>query len=294
MEHLPQLRRLMDEANRSFQHTPQGQPIAEALTVAFDLETTGLAEDDAIVQIAMAQIKPGGRIEPVLASLVNPGMPIPAEASAIHGITDARVADSPAFFEMARDVALVLSGADLIVGYNVLGFDWPFIIREFAASGVTCGPPRSSIAGGAPAIVDPLVFARYAWPGQSCKLSDLCQRLGIPFSGEAHEAAADIDATLQLFIGMVERGLIPPTIEGAVVAQAALVRFQKAAREAFGQWLTLDRDGRVVHATGKVKGLTLEVAAVRGEASYLRWIHDKSAGLPGVVEAIREFQEGRR
>ena len=68
-----------------------------------DLETTGTdVREDRIVEVAVLTVYPGGKTVPFV-QRVNPGRPIPAGASAVHGITDADVAGAPTFAVIAPD-----------------------------------------------------------------------------------------------------------------------------------------------------------------------------------------------
>ena len=82
--------------------------------VILDTETTGLDDMGRIVEFSCI-----GREGTVLVnSLVNPCVPIPPAASAIHGITDADVADSPRFIDLWPQVWATLRGAERILMYN--------------------------------------------------------------------------------------------------------------------------------------------------------------------------------
>lgn len=96
----------------------------------FDLETTGVnLVNDRIVEIGIAKALPDGTVE-VKKRLVNPEIPIPIEASLVHGIYDKDVADQPAFKQIARSLAQYLEGCDL-GGFNCLKFDIPMLMEEF-------------------------------------------------------------------------------------------------------------------------------------------------------------------
>ncbi len=98
--------------------------------VFLDLETTGInIVTDRIVEIALLKIHPDGREEEKL-QRINPGMPIPPQSSAIHGIYDEDVKDAPTFKEMAKTFARFLEGCDL-AGYNSNRFDIPLLTEEF-------------------------------------------------------------------------------------------------------------------------------------------------------------------
>jgi len=95
-----------------------------------DLETTGLdPHADRIVKIAVLKLQPSA--EPAwLHTLVNPERDNPTSVHAIHGISDAEVADKPTFRRIARDVHRFLKGADL-AGFH-LTFDLAMLSAEFA------------------------------------------------------------------------------------------------------------------------------------------------------------------
>lgn len=97
--------------------------------IVFDLETTGInTATDRIVQISMIKVFPDGQ-EKKYDYFVNPGMPIPAEATAIHGISDEMVKDKPLFSEIANEIANIVIGSDL-AGYNSNRFDIPLLAEE--------------------------------------------------------------------------------------------------------------------------------------------------------------------
>lgn len=103
--------------------------------VFFDLETTGLdIVRDRIVEIALLKVNPDGS-EESLHTLVNPEMPIPAQSTAVHGISDADVAEMPTFHEVGKRVALFIENCDL-GGYNCLKFDIPLLAEELQRVGI--------------------------------------------------------------------------------------------------------------------------------------------------------------
>lgn len=103
--------------------------------VFFDLETTGVnIVSDRIVEISYHKVYPNGR-EETKTIRINPGMPIPKESSAIHGITDADVADCPTFKEVAKEIVHDIEGCDL-AGYNSNRFDIPLLAEELLRADV--------------------------------------------------------------------------------------------------------------------------------------------------------------
>lgn len=103
--------------------------------VFFDLETTGInVINDRIVEISILKVFTDGH-EESRTYRVNPEMPIPAETTKIHGISDEDVADKPKFKEIAKTVAQFIEGAD-IGGFNSNKFDIPVLAEEFIRAGV--------------------------------------------------------------------------------------------------------------------------------------------------------------
>ena len=98
--------------------------------VFFDIEATGLdITNDRIVELTILKLMPDGeRI--VRTRRFNPEMPIPAESTAIHGITDEDVRDCPPFRACAKSLAELIDGCDL-AGYNSQRFDLPMLGEEF-------------------------------------------------------------------------------------------------------------------------------------------------------------------
>lgn len=101
----------------------------------FDLETTGTnVGSDKIVEISIIKIHPDGR-EETLTRRINPGVPIPPEVTAIHGITDEDVKNEPTFAQLAPVLTQFLTNCDM-GGYNSNKFDIPLLVEEFLRAGV--------------------------------------------------------------------------------------------------------------------------------------------------------------
>jgi DNA polymerase-3 subunit epsilon len=100
-------------------------------SIAFlDLETTGLnIVTDRIVEISIIKINPNGQ-EEEYTKRINPTIPIPKQASDVHGIFDNDVKDMPTFKEIGKNIAKFIEGCDL-AGYNSNKFDIPMLAEEF-------------------------------------------------------------------------------------------------------------------------------------------------------------------
>ncbi|WP_018342791.1 3'-5' exonuclease [Cytophaga aurantiaca] len=102
----------------------------------FDLETTGVnISTDRIIEICIVRVSPPNETVEVKTFRVNPGMPIPDQSSAIHGIYDKDVADKPPFADIAQQVFQFMKDCDL-GGFNSIRFDIPLLIEEFFRAGI--------------------------------------------------------------------------------------------------------------------------------------------------------------
>ncbi len=102
--------------------------------IFFDLETTGIdVSRDRIVELCYIRLEPDGTEEEKSMRL-NPTIPIPEQASQVHGIYDADVKDCPTFKDVAPDLRKVFEGCDL-AGFNSNHFDIPLLVEEFLRAG---------------------------------------------------------------------------------------------------------------------------------------------------------------
>ena len=101
----------------------------------FDLETTGIkVATDRIVETSIVKVNIDGSTR-IKTKRINPSMHIPAEVTAIHGITDEDVKDAPKFAEVAHELDQFLENCDL-AGYNSNHFDIPLLVEEFLRTDV--------------------------------------------------------------------------------------------------------------------------------------------------------------
>ena len=95
--------------------------------VVFDLETTGMGENDRITEIAAVKII-DGKISQLFTTLINPNMKIPSDVTKLTGITNEMVSMSPTFEQIAGDFYKFCHNA-ILVGHNIIEFDLPFLSR---------------------------------------------------------------------------------------------------------------------------------------------------------------------
>ena len=157
--------------------------------VVFDLETTGLSSQfDQVIEISGVKVK-NHEVVDEFTSLVNPGRPIPDEASYVNGITDSMVKDAPEFRQVLEEFS-AFSEELVLVGHNIYRFDLPFLYRDAQSYwGRTIGND----------FVDTLQMARACLPGRrGYGLGSLAEHYGIDTAG-AHRALADCHMTQKVY-----------------------------------------------------------------------------------------------
>lgn len=222
----------------------------------FDLETTGTDPmADRIVEIAVLRLDPSGGRE-VRSRRLNPERPIPADATAVHGIRDEDVKDAPTFRQIARGLLDFLGEADLS-GFNVSRFDVPLLDREFRDCGLDLGLDRRRV-------IDAMTIFHRKEPRH---LSAAVRfYLGREHAG-AHAAQADVEAAADVLAAQLGRyDDLPCTVEeldgwcNPVPADAV---------DRAGKFVL--REGEVTFTFGRNRGKPLkEVAA--SDPDYLSWL----------------------
>jgi DNA polymerase-3 subunit epsilon len=255
---------------------------------SFDVETTGLdTAEDRIVQIGAVRFRAGVRLGQRRSSLVNPGVPIPPDATAVHGISDEVVATAPSFAEVGpRFVAQLLFAEDgsepILCGYNAPGFDVPMINAELLRHGIAhrIDPTR---------VLDPLVFVRWHhrdWRAR--KLEFVAQQCGISLEG-AHSAAADAEATGRVLWHLVAQKTVPEDYEDALATQRRLEALLEEEWSRFGRALYLDRED---HTPRLGFGAHVGKKIAEVDRDYLRWCLGKMDDLTDEARAL--FQQAAK
>lgn len=159
-----------------------------------DLETTGRnPATDRIVEIAVLRVEPDGS-STFRVRRLNPQVSIPASATAVHGISDADVADEPVFSQVAKSLGDFLDGCDL-AGFNLRRFDLPLLQEEFARAGAPL------VVQGRAVIDMQSIFHTKEPRDLTAAYSFYC---GKEHEG-AHGAAADTLASAEILVAQLER-----------------------------------------------------------------------------------------
>lgn len=235
----------------------------------FDLETTGTRIGrDRIVQIAIVQLAPDGT-RLAYQSLVNPGIPIPPEATAVHGISDMDVATAPRLETIATEILERLSGCDLS-GFNVIRFDVPFLMEELARVGHAWDIDHLRI-------VDvQRIYHRMERRDLSAAVKFF---LGREHEG-AHDALADVEATTDVLLAQLERYQeLPQGVDGLGDFSGDNDRTPDTAGR-----LRFNEKREVCLGFGKYLGWPLEQIG-RNDPGYMQWLMTK-ADLPAGTLAI--------
>lgn len=164
--------------------------------IILDTETTGLdPATDKIVEIGAVELvdyAPTGR---TYHTYLNPGIPVPAEATEVHGLTDAFLADKPKFQQIAADF-ISFVGTATLVAHNA-PFDMGFLQAELAG----CGLPQLGNQ-----VIDTLALARTRHPGARHDLDSLCKRYGISTAHRTtHGALLDAELLARVYVELVGR-----------------------------------------------------------------------------------------
>jgi len=176
---------------------------APAGYAVFDCETTGtdVAEDE-IVSLALIRLDRDGREESRYTVLVRPSRPIPAEATAVHGISDGDVERAPRFAQIAPELLARLGDA-VFVAHNA-SFDLGMLHHALAREGVEYRPGAVACTLEAFRLLEPLA--------DNHRLQSICDRRGVVLA-DAHDAMSDVCATVALLRVLIDEGLAPETVE---------------------------------------------------------------------------------
>ena len=239
--------------------------------VFFDLETTGLdLKRDRIIELAFIKVTPLGDVLE-RERRFNPGIPIPPEATAVHGITDADVADEVEFCRTARSLAEMLEGCDL-AGFNIRRFDIPMLVSEFERCGV-------EFAMEGRRVVDVQnIFHREEPRDLSAAARFYLDRE----HEEAHTALGDIRTTAGVLGAQIARYThLPRDLDGL----HAYCEAYAPTRTEVDRWFSPEQEGRVFRM-GRHRGTPLEDVA-REAPDYLQWMLNADDMDEGVLEIVR-------
>lgn len=240
--------------------------------IFFDLETTGVnITHDRIVEVSLIKVMPNGE-ELERTRRINPEMPIPAEATAVHHITDADVADCPPFKQIAKDLARIFLGCD-IAGFNSNRFDVPMLDQEFRRAGVKFDFTKARF------IDVQTIFHKREQRTLTAAYRFYCDK----DLEAAHSANADTRATYEVLKAQLDRYEDLPNDMEALADYSCQQRNVDLAGR-----LVYDDKGVETINFGKYKGKAV-TDVLRRDPGYYNWIMqgDFAANTKDVLTAIK-------
>lgn len=234
--------------------------------IFFDLETTGVdVVNSRIVEIACIKILTDGtQLEKH--TLINPTIPIPKEATKVHGIDDDAVKDKPKFIEISKSLYDFFYGCDL-GGYNSDSFDIPLLVEEFSKCNIVFGDWELNT-------IDVLSIERLIRPN---KLTDVYKRYTGKELENSHSATADVQATLTVLLHQYD-GKEEQTVEEIENF------YRKKKRYDLSNKLYINDKGEVCWGFGKLMNKPIDF-----DLSYVDWVMKQSSFTMETKRKITEY-----
>ncbi|PQB04778.1 3'-5' exonuclease [Aureitalea marina] len=221
----------------------------------FDLETTGIQlASDRIVEISILKVFPNGNKEGHTWR-VNPGIPIPKVASAVHGITDDMVANEPSFAELAPKVVALMKDSDL-GGYNSNRFDIPILAEELERAGVDLDLKKAN------SVDVQTIFHKKEKRTLEAAYMFYCGKT----LENAHSAEADTIATYEVLKSQLDRYDDLQNDMGWLAGFSSHKQFAD-----YAGFVGFDKEGEEVFTFGKHKGSRVS-EILEKEPGYFGWL----------------------
>lgn len=240
--------------------------------IFFDLETTGTnVTQDRIVELSYIKVFPDGNREEKTRRL-NPEMPIPAAATAVHHITDEDVADAPTFRQIAKSLHSIFENCD-IAGFNSNKFDVPMLIEEFDRAGLSFDTSSRRF------IDVQTIFHKMEQRTLVAAYKFYCGK----DLENAHSALSDTQATLEVLMSQLDRY---QNLENNVEFLADFSN-QNGALDLAAR-IVKNENGEPIFNFGKHKGKTVK-EVLRREPSFYDWMMqgDFSKNTKDVLRALK-------
>lgn len=227
--------------------------------VFLDFETTGVdVANSRIVQIASVKFNSGFKQDGDFRNmLIKPPFKIPADATAVHNITDEMVKDAPEFSRIAKAFFTYLEGCN-IAGHNILRFDIPLLAEEFARCGITFPSPGTLFFD---------TFSIMANKVPRTLEGAYNYYVGEKMEGTAHDAYSDTKATVDIFRRQME---VYPDLEQ--MSEEDLFKFCRGENTVdLAGCIALNDKGEAIYNFGKDKGKVIHT-----NPGYAKWMQSQS------------------
>jgi DNA polymerase-3 subunit epsilon len=235
----------------------------------FDLETTGInITKDRIVEISILKVFPNGT-EESKTWLVNPEMSIPAHVTAIHGITNEKVANEPPFKAIAKSVYNMIKDSDL-AGFNSNRFDIPLLAEEMIRAEIDFDMKKRV------AVDVQTIYHKKEERTLSAAYKFYCNKT----LEDAHSAEADTNATYQILKAQLEKY---EDLENNIKFLAEYSSRKKFVD--FAGFIVYNEKGEECFSFGKHKGKTI-TEVLEKEPGYFGWL--LNADFPRYTKKVLE------
>lgn len=262
----------------------------------FDVESTGLnILRDRIIQLAIIKVKADGSPDEEFNMLINPGMVfISQEAYEVHGISAKDVANKPTFDKVAQEIHDFIGDSDL-AGYNSNRFDVPILMEEFARAGVDFEIESRKL------IDVQRIFYKMEPRTLSAAVKFYCNK---PMEN-AHDAMADVQATIDVFKGQIERyqDMDFEEKDGSITEKPmrndmdSIYRFTNdLSLIDVTNRLKYNSEGEIVFNFGKYQNQRVIDVITKVDPNYYRWILEKdfSVQVKKTIKKIKEEYEKQK
>ncbi len=240
--------------------------------LTLDVETTGIDPSlDRVIELGVSVLHPDGTVKPKGWSVrINPGIPIPAASTAIHGITDEDVKDCQPFSWFAPKLHTSMQDKD-IATYNGRRLDLPIIDEEFRRCGMKLDLTGVRIIDAAG------IFFKREPRDLSAAVERYCGR---KLEG-AHGAGQDADATLDVLLGQC--AAYPDLDSMSLDDIATYSRMSENEPVDIAGRLYRCPEGHMRFSFGKNKD-----KKILDELGYCRWMLEKGSFPGSTLDALRE------
>ncbi|WP_396154886.1 exonuclease domain-containing protein [Flavobacterium macrobrachii] len=223
----------------------------------FDLETTGIeVAKDRIVEIAIFKVYPNGNKESKT-WLVNPTIPIPPQSTAVHGITNEKVANEPTFKELSSQIYAMIKDSDL-AGFNSDRFDIPLLAEELLRAEVDFDMKNRV------SVDIQTIFHKKEERTLSAAYKFYCNQT----LENAHSAEADTMATYEILKAQLDRY---EDLENDIKSLSEFTTRKKSVD--FAGFIALNDKGQEIFTFGKHKGALVDDVFDK-EPGYFGWIQN--------------------
>ncbi|NER12258.1 3'-5' exonuclease [Leptobacterium flavescens] len=221
----------------------------------FDLETTGTdVARDRIVEISILKVFPNGNKESKT-WLVNPERPIPAQVTAIHGISDEKVANEPTFKALSKQIYNMIKDSDL-AGFNSDRFDIPLLAEEMLRADIDFDMKNMV------SVDVQTIFHKMEKRTLGAAYKFYCDK----DLENAHSAEADTTATYEILKAQIDRY---DELENDVKSLSEFTTRRQSAD--FAGFIIYNKDKEEVFSFGKHKGKKVE-EVMEEEPGYFGWL----------------------